>query len=205
MLDSFADTAADIAAIDGRVLRGIRTRRAIIAAAQALLRSSGREPTLKEIADHAAVSPRIVSRYYGDLGGLIVALMDNLRETLVARYVAVQPAATRDDRIATYVDLRIDLCERYAPVWLRAVQMDRFTPEMDRLMMRSYDDLRSLAMNVFAPDLRPVHADLHRDVLDQLAMYVDAYNWRFHRQICNRTPDEAKAMMRSAIWRVLAF
>jgi AcrR family transcriptional regulator len=198
-----ADTGMGIAGIDGRVLRGIRTREAIIASMRELFLTSGREPTLKEIADRATVSPRIVLKHYRDVGGLLVALLDHLRDEIVTRYAAIRPSPVLDDRIAGFVTLRLDLCERLAPLWLRAVQMDRHTSQMDRLVRRGYADLRGVAAHVFAEDLRSVSFALQRDLLDQLALHVDAYTWRYHRQICGRTPAETGAVIHSAIRRLL--
>ena len=56
VLQHWAGSEEDVSRIDGRVLRGIRTRQTIIGATRELFLVGGREPTLEDVARRAGVS-----------------------------------------------------------------------------------------------------------------------------------------------------
>ena len=203
MLHHHETVAESTSVVDGRVLRGIRTRQAIIRATRELFLRDPREPTLVAIARTANVSRRIVLKHFGDMGGIINALMDSVRDELVARYAAVDSAALLDDRVASYVDLRAEVCETYGPLWWLAVQMARHTSAIRPMLQRGREDVRNLAAYIFDADLRGLPRDLQRDLTDELAMLGDTPNWRYLRLACGRTPEETKVILRRAVRRVL--
>jgi AcrR family transcriptional regulator len=193
----------DVRTIDGRILRGVRTREAIVRAARALFLRKGREPTLEEIADRADVSPRILIKHFSGLGGVIVAMVVQVLDEVLARYQAVRVDMPLEDRLTAYVDLRAEVCEQFSPLWLRAVQMARHVPEMEALIRRGRDDVRQFAERVFASELgRAPHA-MRRDIFDALAMVSDWNNWRYLREACERSPEEAKTLLHQLLRRII--
>ena len=199
-----ADPSIDVRAIDGRVLRGVRTREAIVRAARELFLRKGREPTLEEIADRADVSPRILIKHFSGLGGVIVAMVVQVLDEVVTRYQTVRVDTALEDRLAAYVDVRAEVCEQFSPLWLRAVQMARHVPEMEALIRRGRADMRQFAEHVFAAELgRAPHA-MKRDLFDALTMVSDWNNWRYLREACERSPEEARVLLRQLLKRILA-
>src|SRR5262245_30765949 len=196
--------AESIPAIDGRVLRGMRTRQAIIQATRELFLRDPREPTLVDIARTAGVSRRIVLKHFGDMGGIINALMDSVRDELLARYATVDISASRDDRVATYIDLRAEICETYGPLWWLAVRMARHTSAIRAMLQEGREDVRSLAARIFDTDLQGLPRASRRDLTDELAMLGDTSNWRYLRLACGRSQEETKAILRRAVRRVLS-
>ncbi|HKU94355.1 MAG TPA: TetR family transcriptional regulator, partial [Vineibacter sp.] len=174
------------------MLRGIRTRQAIISATRELFLAGGREPTLEDVARRAGVSPRILLKYFSGFGGVIVAMVIQVLDELVARYGAFRGGTALEQRIAGYVDLRGDICEQFTPLLLRTVQMARHIPEIDGLIQRGRGNLREFAMDVFGRELRGLPPSIRRDLFDELAMISDWNNWRYLREACGRSPEEAK-------------
>jgi AcrR family transcriptional regulator len=196
--------AEDVGRVDGRVLRGIRTRQAIVSAARDLFITSGREPTLDDIVRRAGVSPRIALKYFTGLGGVIVVMVVQVLDEVVARYDRLDTEASLHERIVTFVDLRAEVCEAFSPLWLRAVQMARHTSDMGRLVQRGREDLRRFAADTFARELRGLPEVVRRDLFDELTMVADWNNWRYLREACDRTPEEARVVLRNALRRILA-
>ena len=183
MLHHRAGPEEEISRVDGRVLRGIRTRQAIISATRERCLAGGREPTLEDVARRAGVSPRILLKYFSGFGGVIVAMVIQVLDELVARYGAFRGGTALEQRIAGYVDLRGDICEQFTPLLLRTVQM---------------------ALDVFGRELRGLPPSIRRDLFDELAMISDWNNWRYLREACGRSPEEAKVVLRAALRRILA-
>jgi len=204
VLHHMAGPEDEVSRVDGRVLRGIRTRQAIINATRELFLAGGREPTLEDVARRAGASPRILLKYFNGLGGVIVAMITQVLDEIVARYAVFGNGASLEDRIVGYVDLRADICEHFTPLLLRTVQMARHIPEMDDLIRRGRGDVRDFAMSVFGHELRGLPPRIRRDLFDELAMISDWNNWRYLREACGRSPEEAKVVLRAALRRILA-
>ena len=193
-----------MSSVDGRILRGIRTRQGILGAARELFLRGEREPTLEDIARRAAVSPRIVLKYFNGVGGVMVAMATQVLDEIVARYGTLRTGMSLDERIAGYVEVRAEICEQFAPLFARTLQMARHTPEMTRLVERGRGDMRQFVASVFGSDLRGLPNTIRRDLFDELAMISDVNSWRYLREACGRTPEEAKSLLRTALRRVLS-
>jgi CTP:molybdopterin cytidylyltransferase MocA len=75
---------------------------------------------------------------------------------------------------------------------------------MGRLVQRGREDMRRAAAAVFARELRGLPESLRRDLFDELTMVSDWNNWRYLREACGRTPEEARVVLRNAVRRILA-
>ncbi len=204
MLQHWAGSEEDVSRVDGRVLRGIRTRQTIISATRELFLMGGREPTLEDVARRAGVSPRILLKYFNGFGGVILAMVTQVLDEIVARYAAVRCGPSLEDRIVGYVDVRAEICEQFSPLLLRTVQMARHIPELDNLIQRGRGDLRAFAASVFAGEFHGLPPSIRRDLFDELAMISDWNNWRYLREACGRSSDEAKVVLRAALRRILS-
>lgn len=71
---------------DGRRIRGVQTRDALIAATRALMLGGTLRPSAFQIAGHAACSPRSLFHHYPTLRQLYGAALDD--ETVALRVVA---------------------------------------------------------------------------------------------------------------------
>lgn len=204
MLHHTPIASSDVRTIDGRVLRGVRTREAIIRACRELFLQKGREPTLEAIAARAGVSPRILMKYFAGIGGVITATVVQVLDEVAARYGEARTDLPLEQRIAAYVETRAEICEQFTPLWTRAVQMARHVPEIDALVRRGRDDVREFTRKLFAPELDRASRTMRRDLFDQLAMIGDWNNWRYLREACERPPEQAKALLRHLLRQILS-
>ncbi|MCW5748983.1 MAG: hypothetical protein KIT36_22525 [Alphaproteobacteria bacterium] len=202
MLRSLA-TPEDVSRTDGRVLRGIRTRQCIVRTTRELFLIGPREPTLEEIARTAGVSPRIVMKYFGSVGGVVTASTIDVLDEVAARYAVFPKGLPLEARIAAYIDLRAEVCEGFCRLWVRTVQMSRLVPEMAGLIRRGRGDMRAFVADVFADEFRRVPYAMQRDLFDEVCLVSDWNNWRYLREACERTPEESKALLRRLLWRLL--
>src|SRR5262245_49130732 len=163
-----------------------------------------REPTLEEIARRAGVSPRILLKYFSSVGGVMVATATQVLDEIVARYGTLRTGLSLDERLSGFVEVRAGICEEFMPFFARTIQMARHTAELDRLIHRGRSDMRDFVATLFGGDLRGLPANMRRDLFDELCMIADVSSWRYLREACGRTPEEAKVVQRAALRRVLA-
>ncbi len=163
-----------------------------------------REPTLEEIARRAGVSPRILLKYFSSVGGVMVVTATQVLDDIVARYGTLRTGPSLDERLAGFVDLRAEICEEFMPFFARTIQMARHTRELDSLIHRGRSDMREFVASLFGGDLRGLPGNVRRDLFDELCMIADVSSWRYLREACERTVEEAKTVQRAALRRVLA-
>lgn len=157
--------AEGITSIDGRRARRDRNREAVVDTILTLYHEGNINPSLDEIAERSGVSHRSVFRYFEDLDELYQVAIDR-------HFAAIEPyvelsepvAGDLEGRVDQYVDHRIQLYERVAPV-ARATRMR--APTSDLLtdnMARNKSRMRKQARAHFRPDLDALPAGL-RDAL----------------------------------------
>ncbi len=124
--------------VDGRRLRRERGRAAVIDAMFELIREAGTPPTVDAIAERAGVSESSVFRYFDNLEDLQQQTIDRYFERFAPLFVI--PAAgegTRAERIARFVDARLELYEAIGPIGrlarLRASDTPRFAEPLERM------------------------------------------------------------------------
>lgn len=125
--------------VDGRRLRGERTRQAIIEAYLALLRRSPRMPTAAQIAAEAGCSARSIFERFADLNALILATADYAIAEAQAEAAARDIDADRQTRIRSHVTTRSMACERWISMW--------------RILVATQHELAELRMRVTAARL----------------------------------------------------
>ena len=97
--------------IDGRRARRERGRLAVIDAMFALLQDGKIPVSAEMVAERAGVSVASVFRYFDGLDDLQFQTFERFRERFEPLLV-VDPAATRDERVAAFVTSRLDLYEQ---------------------------------------------------------------------------------------------
>src|SRR3954471_17905287 len=91
------DAAVGQQRIDGRTLRGERTRRAIVDAHLALLEEGDLKPTAERIAERAGVSLRALWTNFKDMEGLFAAAGERLMERQRAEDRPIEPGPPPGD------------------------------------------------------------------------------------------------------------
>ncbi len=155
---------------DGRRARRERNRTAVVDAVFALLQEGHLPPPTELIAERAGVSVSSIFRYFVDLDDLQRETIDRYFERFAPLFVVPDTGeGTLDDRIARYVDARLNLYETTEPI----ARMARFRAVEHDVMARTLWETRaSLASQIrdhFAPELQA----RSRAEADDLAGAVD--------------------------------
>jgi AcrR family transcriptional regulator len=102
---------------DGRRLRSIRTRTAIVEAFLFLIRQKAEIPTAAAIAKKAGCSTRSVFERFSDFRELAEATFDYVLQQGLSTPVGDTLTRDRATRIAFHVKVRATNCENWLPLW----------------------------------------------------------------------------------------
>ena len=183
----------DAPALDGRLARSQRTRRAIVDALRALHHDGDLRPTAPRVAERAGVSLRTVWQHFADLETLLVEAGRRDLE-IAGRYVEVVPPtlplAERIDRLAGQ---RARMYEAMAPPWRAARLQEPFSAQIksnrDRLMRFGREQLEA----TFAPELAMRRGAERRDLMNALQAATSWAAWEALRCDLHVGADEARA------------
>jgi AcrR family transcriptional regulator len=110
---------------DGRALRSLRSREAIVGALFELIGEGILLPTAQQVAERAEVGMRTVFRHFSDMEALFVALGERLERAALPQLVSEPTNATFDERLETLVSRRVAFFEHIAP-YKRAGNLKRW-------------------------------------------------------------------------------
>src|SRR5215207_6638722 len=102
---------------DGRIVRGLRTRQALIQSTLDLIQAGDVEPTSAAIATIAGVSSRALFQHFTSLTDLYAAAFDLAVSRAFARTQSIDSAAPLFNRIDALVSDRAVLFEEWLPMW----------------------------------------------------------------------------------------
>jgi AcrR family transcriptional regulator len=199
-----AGAATGPSRIDGRRLRSERTKQLIIEAYLALAHErSPQVPTAAEIADRAGYSVRSVFERFPDIHALQVAAVDYA----LVQVAALAPARNRDGdrqtRIWTQVDTRAQSCERWLPLWRSLVVNHRDSPELKQRIVTSRERVVERLAFMYEPELSLLGETERRHLLIVLEALTDVESWARMREFFGLSFDDACAVWRQAIDRLL--
>ena len=188
---------------DGRRLRSERTRVLIMEAYIDLLRELPEVPTAAQIAARAGISTRLIFERFTDLAALSLATVDHAFATAEAQAAPRGIDGDRATRIRAHVETRAQTCERWLPLWrVVMVNQSRLEELRDRLAaMRQVVVARIRLM--YAPELATLSEPERRDVLIILEALIDFESGGRMREHHGLGIEEACAVWRSAIDRIL--
>lgn len=189
---------------DGRRLRSVRTRTAVIEAFLALLRETRTVPTTQQVADRAGVSARWLFDRFVDFGGLATATFDHI----VAQGLStpVGDAATRDRaaRIDFQVRVRAAHCEKWLPLWRILVGLQaRGVPGLSARTELVRDMTRKRLELMYAPELAMLEPAQCRNLLIVLEALMAFESWGCLRERDGLSVEEGCALWRETIDRLL--
>ncbi|MGI9579195.1 MAG: TetR/AcrR family transcriptional regulator, partial [Microthrixaceae bacterium] len=110
------DTIQPEPPMDGRSLRSVRTRRAVVEAFIDLLNDGVEQPTSQQVADRSGVSPSTIFRLFEDLDGMYAEALSVQTERIAHLLVDLSDAGTLAERIGELVRVRARLYEEVTPV-----------------------------------------------------------------------------------------
>jgi TetR/AcrR family transcriptional regulator of autoinduction and epiphytic fitness len=135
-------------AVDGRLARSARTRRAIVDALRSLHHDGDLLPTAPRVAERAGVSVRTVWQHFDDLETLFVEAGRRDLEIALTFLTPIDPDLPLAARIAVLMDQRSRMYEEMAPVWRAARLKAPFSPQTranrDRMVRLGRQELERL-------------------------------------------------------------
>ena len=197
------ETTDSTSVIDGRTLRSMRTREAIVDATIGLLEEGDLRPTAPRVAARAAVSVRSVFQHFDDLETLHASVAERLVERVAVLVVPVPPDLPRAERLDRFVHQRALLLEAVTPIRRAADVHGPFSTEITARLRDGQAFLRDEVVRTFAPELDAAGDD-RDDLLDSLDVALSWSTWEGIRAGIGRDQEAAERVMHRLAAAVLA-
>lgn len=110
------DSIQDDNRVDGRSMRSVRSRRAVVEAFIDLLNEGVLQPTTQQVSDRSGVSPSTIFRLFEDLDGMYSEAFSVQSERVAHLLESIPGTGPLTDRISRLVRTRARLWEEVAPV-----------------------------------------------------------------------------------------
>ena len=167
---------------DGRIVRGLRTRQALIQATLDLIQAGDVEPTSAAIATIAGVSSRALFQHFTSLADLYAAAFDLAVSRAFDVNGPVDAAAPLSNRIELLVSDRAQLFEEWLPVWHFAERVRSVAPAVGLGVAQLRRLLRARLAVWFATELGNLHPGARDLVLDSLDVAFGLDSWMNMRE-----------------------
>ena len=139
--------------VDGRRLRGERSRAAVVDAVLSLYDDGILEPAATEIAARAGVSERSVFRHFADLEALAAEALDRQFARVAAFFEDPPTEGPLGERIDAFVDRRCRLYERMANLHRAANHVGARSVTIAAAVEERHRILRAQVARQFQPEL----------------------------------------------------
>jgi AcrR family transcriptional regulator len=184
---------------DGRIVRGLRTRQALIQSTLDLIQAGDVEPTSAAIATIAGVSSRALFQHFTSLADLYAAAFDLAVSRAFDVNGPVDAEAPLSNRIELLVSDRAQLFEEWLPVWHFAERVRSVAPAVGLGVAQLRRLLRERLAVWFATELSNLHPGARDLVLDSLDVAFGLDSWMNMREQLRLSPVHA-----SRTWRFTA-
>jgi AcrR family transcriptional regulator len=184
---------------DGRIVRGLRTRQALVQATLDLIVAGDVEPTSAAIATIAGVSSRALFQHFTSLADLYAAALDLAVSRAFTRTHSIDSAAPLFNRIDALVADRAVLFEEWLPVWRFAERVRSVAPAVGLGIAELRKLLRQRLAAWFAYELANLEEGARDLVLDSLDLAFGLDSWMSMREQLRLSPNHA-----SRTWRFTA-
>jgi AcrR family transcriptional regulator len=185
------------ARVDGRALRGERTRSALVDAHLALLDEGRLRPTIEEIATRAGVSARSVFQHFEDREALFAAVSARQAERIEALREELPAGGALAERLEAFVAQRARVLEFITPVRRAALLDEPFSAVVSESLMAIRRMGGDEAKALFAPEL---DAREDRDATAAALVAVTGWStWENLRRHQGLGEEEAREAMKRAI------
>lgn len=175
-------------AVDGRRLRGERSRQAIIDAALALMEEGNLVPTAQQISDRAGVGIRSFFRHFSDMETLFASIDGQIREFAERLFLGGDREGSLAERIRHAVERRADGYEVETKMILStAAQMWRY--EVLRKNYARYQRGLRRDLDNWLPELAELLAP-QREAIDAITSFEMWHRLRYHQKISKKAAIE---------------
>jgi TetR/AcrR family transcriptional regulator of autoinduction and epiphytic fitness len=190
--------------VDGRILRGQRTRQAVVEAFLSLIEDGDPQPTARMIATRAGVSLRSVFQHFSDLEGLYLVAGRRELAKLESSFFPVDPTIPLGERIVLFVDQRARALEAMAPVARAARLREPFSAQLQKNRDNLKRCFRRCCEQSFAPELAKLTAAQADNVLQAMVAAGSFSAWYSLREEQRLSPQKARTVLRLLFTGVLA-
>lgn len=182
--------------------RGEETRRVLVEAFVALVDAGVTVPTMRQVAERAGLSRRIVYHHFRGTRGLLVAAVSLQSGRHRGTLFDVPPRGAPDLRIRALCRQRRLYFEALAPVVRAAEVRPDTAAALQGLFAGDRSRMRRQLAATFAPELtaRGPEAD---DLLDALEQSLGWESWRARRDVRGQSPTAAERGMAFTARRLL--
>jgi AcrR family transcriptional regulator len=184
---------------DGRTLRSLRTRTAVVDALLELIDEGDLRPPAPRIAERAGVSLRSVFQHFRDLEGLFAFATDRQLERIGALVRPLPTTGPLDDRLEAFVAQRVTIYEAVTPVRRAALAQEPFSPHAVIARDRILAVARAELERTFASEIAAAEPDL-LEALDAAASWQVWEALRNHQDL---DVDEARKVLRRLLHALL--
>lgn len=176
---------------DGRNLRRMRNREAVIRSLIDLILEGDLDPTVAKIADRAELSHRSVFRYFDDLNDLArTAIETEFRESWPLSVVENVGEGVLSDRIDRFVAARIRILQRTHPLGLVARARANHLDDLRTGFANVYDVHTDQIRRHFAPELDAMAEDRADAITTAIAVTTWLDNYDLQLRSVGRCPAE---------------
>lgn len=184
---------AESVVVDQRSARRQRGRESVISAVLELIHEHGAIPASTEIASRAGVSPASLFRYFDSLDDLQhEAVRQHFESNHEFFAVPRIGEGALDERIATFVDARIALHNRIAPVARfgrgRVVEVPYFAQSISAVRLEQSRQVRVH----FASELRPMRRSAADDLVAVITTMTSFESWDLQRSDLGRSDRQVR-------------
>ncbi|HEY8515984.1 MAG TPA: TetR family transcriptional regulator [Candidatus Binatia bacterium] len=188
--------------VDGREVRGLRSRDAIVSALLALIAEGHLVPTAQQVAERAGVGLRSVFRHFNDRESLFAAMGERVFASAAPILLSDEPSGTLVERARELVARRAQFFEQIAP-YKRSANLRR--ADSPFIKSRHAELVRGLRADLLRrlPELADARPD-ELEVLDALTSFETWDRMRsdqgLSREHAHRALEEAVlALVRKAV------
>jgi len=183
--------------LDGRHLRAVRTRAAIVAAIYDLVREGDPAPTAARVAARAGVALRSIGQHFPSREALLAAVAEH-HDAQVAPTAPPPSDAPLATRLDALVAARADELERTAPL-RRAIAAMPPSRAVHAAQHREQARRRAELAAAFAPELAALPAASRRTALDRLYLVACGSSWDVLRGECDLGVRDATRALRDLL------
>jgi TetR/AcrR family transcriptional regulator of autoinduction and epiphytic fitness len=193
----------DIAPLDGRTARAVRTRAAIVEACIELIDEGDLRPTAPRIAERASVSVRSVFQHFADLDTLFVAVGERVVERTQHLVGPIDPDLPLAERVDALVAQRTRLIEALTPIRRSAMVHQAESSEIGRMFDEAHQLGRTQVKAVFQHEIGALAHD-RRLLIDAIDVALSWGTWEVLRMGNQRSVHEAQVVVRRLVEWALA-
>lgn len=190
--------------VDGRTLRGQRTRAALVDTVLAMVQRGELRLTAPAIAHAAGVSIRSLFQHFPDLESLWVAAADKTLELTLPRIQPIESEGPFDARLAAFLDQRCGVLETTTPMRRAASLLAPFSDEMQR----RFENARKIGADelsrAFGRELERCPGDVRPRVFASLEIATSWAAWESLRKIRALSLEASRASVEHMLRMLLA-